>query len=172
MPAFHLIDQNGKPVTLETFHGHPFVLTFIFTRCPLPNFCPRMSSNFADLQKAIESRRRLLLPPRACSAFHSIRSTTRGRCSSNMGSMRARTSPFGHSRPAHRPRFKATKGFSVLVQPESGTISHSLATALVDRDGKIAKSGAAKLGTHRDHHRAQAFVANYRRPPSCLAAQF
>ena len=55
MPAFHLIDQDGKPVTLETFHGHPFVVTFIFTRCPIPNFCPRMSQNFAALQKAIQT---------------------------------------------------------------------------------------------------------------------
>src|SRR5262245_12681593 len=35
MPAFHLIDQDGKPVALETLHGHPFVLTFIFSRCPI-----------------------------------------------------------------------------------------------------------------------------------------
>ena len=32
-----------------------------------------------------------------------------------------------------------TSGFSILVQPEAGTISHSLATALIDRDEKIAK---------------------------------
>ena len=32
-----------------------------------------------------------------------------------------------------------TRGFSVLVQPEAGTISHSLATALIDRDGRIQK---------------------------------
>jgi protein SCO1/2 len=32
-----------------------------------------------------------------------------------------------------------TTAFSILVQPESGTISHSLATALIDRDGKIVK---------------------------------
>ena len=55
MPDFKLIDQDGKPIALETFHGHPFVVTFIFTRCPLPNFCPRMSQNFSELQKAIQA---------------------------------------------------------------------------------------------------------------------
>ena len=55
MPVFQLRDEEEKPVTLETFRGHPFVVTFIFTRCPLPNFCPRMSQNFAELQQAIQS---------------------------------------------------------------------------------------------------------------------
>ena len=34
---------------------------------------------------------------------------------------------------------RLTKAFSILVQPEAGTISHGLATALIDRDGKIVK---------------------------------
>ena len=52
MPVFTLTDEDGKQITLETFRGHPFVLTFIFTRCPIPNFCPRMSDNFSELQNA------------------------------------------------------------------------------------------------------------------------
>ena len=55
MPPFELTDQNGERITLETFRGHPFVLTFIFTRCPIPNFCPLMSKNFAELQNAIKN---------------------------------------------------------------------------------------------------------------------
>ena len=55
MPAFELTDQNGERITLETFRGRPFVLTFIFTRCPIPNFCPLMSKNFSELQKAIKN---------------------------------------------------------------------------------------------------------------------
>ena len=55
MPAFSATDQDGKPITLETFRGHPFVLTFVFTRCPIPNFCPLMSTNFLELQRAIKA---------------------------------------------------------------------------------------------------------------------
>src|SRR5215469_9290505 len=54
MPAFSLTNQNGERVSLDTFRGQPFVLTFVFTRCPLPNFCPRMSNNFEELQTAIK----------------------------------------------------------------------------------------------------------------------
>src|SRR5262249_41726986 len=55
MPAFSLTNQNGERVSLDTFRGQPFVVTFVFTRCPVPNFCPRMSNNFEELQAAIKS---------------------------------------------------------------------------------------------------------------------
>src|SRR5262249_45325600 len=38
MPTFSLMNQNGERVSLDTFHDQPFVLTFVFTRCPVPNF--------------------------------------------------------------------------------------------------------------------------------------
>src|SRR6185437_14622722 len=53
MPAFSLTSQNGESISLNTFQGQPVILTFVFTRCPLPNFCPRMSSNFEELETAI-----------------------------------------------------------------------------------------------------------------------
>jgi len=49
MPPFSLTNQNGEPISLDTFRGQSFVLTFVFTRCPVPNFCPRMSNNFEEL---------------------------------------------------------------------------------------------------------------------------
>src|SRR5262249_24899003 len=55
MPAFSLTDQSGKQINSETFRGRPLVLTFVFTRCAVPNFCPRMTSNFSELQNSIKS---------------------------------------------------------------------------------------------------------------------
>lgn len=139
MPAFKLTDQDGKPVTLETFRGHPFVLTFIFTRCPIPNFCPRMSENFADLQKMIQGASGELARTRLLSiSFDPEYDTPKilQEYGQHAGADFALWS-FASGEPAEIARL--TKGFSVLVQPESGTISHSLATALVDREGKIAK---------------------------------
>ena len=54
MPDFKLIDQNGQPIRLSDFRGKAVVLTFIYTRCPIPNFCPLMSKNFAELQGRLE----------------------------------------------------------------------------------------------------------------------
>ena len=54
VPDFELTDQNGRAVRLKDFRGKVVLLTFIYTRCPLPNFCPLMSKNFASLQERLE----------------------------------------------------------------------------------------------------------------------
>jgi protein SCO1/2 len=53
VPDFALIDQNNRPIRLSDFRGQVVVLTFIYTRCPLPNFCPLMSRNFEELQQRL-----------------------------------------------------------------------------------------------------------------------
>src|SRR5262249_33641990 len=52
---FNLINQNGESVTTSSFRGQPLILTFIFTRCPVPNFCPLMTSRFEELQRALSA---------------------------------------------------------------------------------------------------------------------
>ncbi len=139
MPAFHLIGQDGKPVTLETFHGHPLVVTFVFTRCPIPNFCPRMSQNFAALQKAIQTSSEALAATRLLSISFDPEFDTPEIL--KQYAQHAGADPaiwtFATGTPAEI--HSLTSSFSILVQPEAGTISHSLATALIDRDEKIAK---------------------------------
>jgi protein SCO1/2 len=51
VPDFTLINQNGQAFRFSEFRGKAVVLTFIYTRCPLPNFCPLMSKNFSALQE-------------------------------------------------------------------------------------------------------------------------
>ena len=48
-----LIDQDGKPRPLSSLRGHRIALTFTYTRCPMPNFCPLMDRHFAALQREI-----------------------------------------------------------------------------------------------------------------------
>ncbi|MGI8957550.1 MAG: SCO family protein [Chthoniobacterales bacterium] len=139
MPVFSLRDQDAKPVTLESFRGHPFVVTFIFTRCPIPNFCPRMSENFAELQKAIQASADSLAGTRLLSISFDPQFDTPEvlkQYAQNAGGDPAIWT-FATGEPAEIQSL--TKAFSVLVQPESGTISHSLATALIDRKGRIVK---------------------------------
>jgi protein SCO1/2 len=50
------LDQAGTPRSFADFRGHRVALTFIYTRCPLPNFCPLMSAHFAALQDTIRKR--------------------------------------------------------------------------------------------------------------------
>jgi len=139
MPAFHLIDQDGKSVTLETFHGHPFVVTFIFTRCPIPNFCPRMSQNFAALQKAIQTSPEAVSTTRLLSISFDPEFDTPEILKQYAQHAGADPAIWTFATGDRAEIHSLTSGFSILVQPEAGTISHSLATALIDRDEKIAK---------------------------------
>ena len=63
VPDFALIDQQRQRVTLAGLSGKVVAVNFVYTRCALPQFCLRMSNNFAALQKrfARELGRELVL---------------------------------------------------------------------------------------------------------------
>jgi protein SCO1/2 len=62
VPSLPLVNQDGRTIHLDDFKGKALLVTFIYTRCPLPNFCPRLSSQFAkihdDLAKTPEDYRK------------------------------------------------------------------------------------------------------------------
>jgi protein SCO1 len=53
---FELRDQTGRPVRLSDFHGKVVAVNFIYTRCPLPDVCPRLSASFAALQRRFREK--------------------------------------------------------------------------------------------------------------------
>ena len=53
VPNFKLLNQSGRTIHLDQFKGKIVLMTFIYTRCQLADFCPRMSHNFADIDKAL-----------------------------------------------------------------------------------------------------------------------
>ena len=58
VPDFALLNQSGKTIHLAQLKGKVVLLTFIYTRCPLAEFCPKMSSNFAEIDKALAADKR------------------------------------------------------------------------------------------------------------------
>jgi protein SCO1/2 len=138
LPEFTLVDSKGREIHRETFAGRPLVLSFIYTRCPLPNFCPLISRNLQELAKETVSdlaggRLQLLsisIDPEfdtpavlAAYAAHYTDDTDRWR--------------FARGTAAETQRL--TQAFAVGVKPERGTISHGLATVLVNADGVIQR---------------------------------
>ena len=53
LPEYHLTNQLGQAVSLSQFRGQALAITFIFTRCPFPTFCPLMSNNYHAVQDAL-----------------------------------------------------------------------------------------------------------------------
>jgi protein SCO1 len=55
VPDFGLVNQEGKRFTFNNYRGKTWALTFIYSRCPLPEYCIKMSANFSDASKLIEN---------------------------------------------------------------------------------------------------------------------
>jgi protein SCO1/2 len=55
LPDIRLFNQDGRTIDLHQYHGKVLVLTFIYTRCPLPDYCPLMSKNFAKIRDAVRA---------------------------------------------------------------------------------------------------------------------
>jgi protein SCO1/2 len=55
LPDFGFTDENGQAVRLSDFRGRAVAFTFFFTSCPLPDFCPRMNRNFAEVRKILST---------------------------------------------------------------------------------------------------------------------
>ncbi len=49
VPDFTLTNQDGKKISIKDFKGKPLAITFIYSKCPLPEYCIKMSTNFSDL---------------------------------------------------------------------------------------------------------------------------
>jgi protein SCO1/2 len=54
VPDSAFVDQDGKKRTFRAFRGSTVVLTFIYTKCPLPTFCPLMDRHFVTLQEHLQ----------------------------------------------------------------------------------------------------------------------
>jgi protein SCO1/2 len=139
MSGFQLTDEAGERINLDTFRGRPWILTFIFTRCPMPNFCPRMAKNFAELQAAIQNGSGAVAQTRLLSITIDPQYDTP-----------AVLKEYAHHEGAD-PKIwmfgtgdlatieALARSFAVYTEREGGSITHSLTTALIDGNGKIAK---------------------------------
>ena len=55
LPDYPFTNQRGEAFRTAQFKGHALAITFIFTRCPVPDFCPRMSLRFAQVDKHLRA---------------------------------------------------------------------------------------------------------------------
>jgi protein SCO1/2 len=54
VPNYGLVNQDGKEIRLDDYRGKALLLTFIYTRCPIPEYCTLMSNNFAEIDKELQ----------------------------------------------------------------------------------------------------------------------
>ncbi len=56
VPNYSLVNQDGKDIRLNNYRGKALLLTFIYTRCPLPEYCNLMSTNFAEVDRQLQKQ--------------------------------------------------------------------------------------------------------------------
>ncbi|HWZ76271.1 MAG TPA: SCO family protein [Candidatus Sulfotelmatobacter sp.] len=143
VPSFAFTDQDGKHISLHQFRGKTVMVTFVYTRCPFPDFCPRVSSNFAEVYKQLGSNPSLAEAQLLSISFDPEHDTPK--VLRNYGFSMAHTHDavlfrrweFAAPKAADLP--KIADFFALTVKPEGGMITHSLSTAVIGPDGKIVK---------------------------------
>jgi protein SCO1 len=53
LPELTFTDESGKPLRLQDYRGKALAITFIYTRCPLPDFCPLLAEKFRTVQQTL-----------------------------------------------------------------------------------------------------------------------
>jgi len=145
VPDFHFLNQSGRMIRLGQFRGKVVLLTFIYTRCPLPNFCVRMSRNFADIDKALAKDPALYAKTHLLSVSFDPEYDTPKVLRSYGGAYTGRYTQetFAHwdfAAPPEKELAKVEQFFDIGATPERDhTITHSLSTVVITPDGKIDK---------------------------------
>ncbi len=142
LPDAALIDQQDQRRSLSEWKGTPLLLTFIYTRCPLPNFCPAMNRNFASIQKSLAAdpalAGRLKLISVSFDPEHDTPAVLAQFAKTFQADPAVWTWLTGDQ--VTTDRLAAKFGVSVIRGDASPTdVVHNLRTTLIDADGRIVK---------------------------------
>jgi protein SCO1/2 len=145
VPDFRLRNQDGRMIHLDQFRGKVLLITFIYTRCPLPDFCPRVTHNFADINRqlvsspALQQKTHLL-----CVSFDPDNDTPqrlRAYGATYIGS--DSSNAFSHwdfAVPEKPVLDKMAQYFDVgITRAADQSITHTLSTTLIGADGKVVR---------------------------------
>jgi protein SCO1/2 len=142
-PDIPMTNQDGKKIRFDQFKGKAVLLTFIYTRCPFPDYCPLISRQFTTIQEALSKN------PDEYKNTHQI-SVSLDPTYDKPPILRE----YGLTYLGHDPKgfqhwdfvsttpadlLKLTSSFGLSYAAQDGQISHSLNTILLAPDGTVAQ---------------------------------
>jgi protein SCO1/2 len=141
VPNFALVNQSGKHISLNQYRGKALILTFIYTRCPFPDFCPRVSGEFAEIDHKLAGNSELYNKTHLLSiSFDPAQDTPkalRDYGSAYLGSKPGRFDHWEFAVPPAEELSQIAAYFAFTYSNQDGTLSHSLSTAVIGPDGRI-----------------------------------
>ena len=146
VPDFALTNQDGKRISISDFRGKALALTFIYARCPLPDYCIRMSTNFSDVAMNVNADETLKDKIRLLSISFDPENDTPAKLRSyGLGYMGKGATSLGVWQLAVGKDAEVRKiadffGIRYEVDANDKTqINHNLRTAVIGPDGKVVK---------------------------------
>ncbi|HLE32358.1 MAG TPA: SCO family protein [Bacteroidota bacterium] len=140
MPDFSFVNQEGRRVRLSDYRGKVVAMTFIYTRCPLPDFCIRMSDHFARVQKSLSADRTL------AGKWHLMTISFDPKFDTppvlkNYGKVYTKDlSTWDFVTDSMKTILDIADGLELVTEDdEGGLIAHNLRTAVIDKKGALVE---------------------------------
>jgi protein SCO1 len=140
LPEYHFTNQLGQAISTTQYQGQALAITFLFTRCPFPQYCPLLANNFAEVQK------KLLSLPNAPTNWHLLTISFDPEYDTPAVLQR-----YAEAHGADPKRWTFATGslpevtaigeqFGLAFWKEgSGIISHNLRVVVIDASGRVQK---------------------------------
>jgi len=152
VPDQLLIDQDGKPRPLSSLRGHRIALTFTYTRCPMPNFCPLMDRHFAALQREIK-KTPALADVRLLSVSFDPQFDTPRTLKAHASTLEADPLVWNFVTGERDEIARFAARFGVTIERDEQNpieITHNLRTAILDPQGRLVKVHTGNSWTPTD----------------------
>jgi len=138
VPDFKVTLQDGKPAKLSDYRGKLVVLTFIYTRCPLPNFCPMMDRKFGELAARLQPTSKAD-QVRLLSVSFDPEHDTPAVLASHAKSRGAKMPLWTYAVASHEELGKFGPKLGLMYGPGEKEVMHNLCTAVIGPDGKLIR---------------------------------
>jgi protein SCO1 len=142
VPDTVLQDESGGPRRLTDWRGRAVAVTFIYTRCPMPDFCPLMERQFAEVQQRIEADAALADAVHLLAITFDPQHDTPDVLKAHARARRAdpRVWTYLTGTPSAIEDVASRFGVSVMrEQADTATLTHNLRTAVIDPRGRLVK---------------------------------
>lgn len=139
LPDYSFTNELGRVVRFSDFGGQALAFTFIFTRCPLPEFCPRMSHNFQEVYRKLNAM------PNAPTNWHLLSISfdphfdTPAVLHSYAQAFEADSKRWNFLTTAMEDTDALTDQFELTIVKRGNEWDHKLRTVVVDANGRIQK---------------------------------
>jgi protein SCO1/2 len=144
VPDFALVNQNNQPIRTGQYRGKAVLLTFIYTRCPIPEYCTLMSNNLSQIERELQKLGSLHEKTRLLSVSidpeYDTPAVLRSYGASHTGRYGDETFSHWEFATGTKEQVKeVAQFFGLQYYPEKDQIIHGLRTVIIAPDGSVAK---------------------------------